>query len=222
MSHGSDWYESGKYDSIAISAQGGLAARIFHSQIERGIDPKMHLPRVLEVGALNGQHLPYVRHSFDRWTLSDILPHPTGVFEDERVVFEQQDVHAMSFDDGSFDRVAATCVVHHLDRPMVALEEIRRVCRPGGLITLLLPVEPGWVYDLGIRATSLRRAKRLGLKDEVIRERALDHRNHFNSLRWQFRDVFKNDVVKTYSWPLPFGGKFLNAFTSWHVVRSGS
>lgn len=216
----SDWYTSGKYEDIAISAQGGLAARIFHSQIERGISSHQHFPKVLEIGALTGQHLPYVRHSFDSWTLSDIIDHPTGSFEDERITFERQDAHDLTFPSHSFDRVAAMCVAHHLDRPMQALYEMRRVCRPGGVLTLFLPVEPGWAYNLGVRLTSQRRARKLGLEEQAIRSRALQHRNHFDSLRWQFREIFKRDEVQVYSWPFPFGGKYLNMFTSWHVTRS--
>jgi SAM-dependent methyltransferase len=216
----SEWYSSGKYESVAISAQGGLAARIFHTQIERGLSRSHHIPRVLEVGALTGQHLPYVRHSFDTWTLTDIVDHPTGQFDDERIRFERQDVHQMTFADHAFDRIAATCVVHHLDKPIAALTEMRRVCRPGGVLTILLPVEPGWSYNMAIRLTSLRRAKKLGLKDEAVLSRAIGHQNHFDSLRTQFRAVFKHDTVKIHSWPLPFGGKHLNMFTSWNVIRS--
>ena len=215
----SNWYSSGGYDAVATSAQSGITARIFHSQIERGIPASAHYPRVLEVGALTGQHLPYVRHSFDSWVLSDIVPHPTGVFDDARISFVQQDVHKMTFEDHFFDRVAATCVVHHLDRPMTALAEMRRVCKPGGAITILLPIDPGWMYDLSLRLTSVRRAKKLGLLDEALRSRALDHHNHFTSLRWQFGEAFRNDDVKVFTWPLPFGGKFLNIFSAWHIVR---
>jgi SAM-dependent methyltransferase len=220
MSDSSDWYTSDGYDKVAISAQGGLAGRIFHSQIERGISSNDHYSKVLEIGALSGQHLPYVRHTFDTWTLSDIIDHPTGEFDDSRIVFERQDAHALSFNDHSFDRVAAMCVAHHLDQPMLALTEMRRVCRPGGILTIFLPVEPGWSYNLAIHLTSIRRARRLGLEEEALRSRALQHRNHFDSLRWQFNEVFKRDQVRTFSWPLPFGGKYLNMFTSWHVVRS--
>lgn len=216
----SSWYTNGSYDQVAVSAQGGLAGRIFHSQIERGISKNDHFSRVLEIGALSGEHLPYVRHSFDSWTLSDIIDHKTGKFDDDRVHFERQDVHGLTYSDHSFDRVAAMCVVHHLDRPIQALAQMRRVCKPGGVLTIFLPVEPGWQYSLGISLTSMRRAKKLGLQEEAIRSRALQHHNHFESLQWQFREVFKHDAVKIFTWPFPFGGKYLNAFTSWHVVRS--
>jgi len=216
----SEWYGSGNYDSLAVSAQVGLAARVFHSQIERGIKPRSHFEDVLEVGALSGQHLPYVRHSFGSWTLTDVVDHPTGEFEDSRVSFSREDVHNMTFEDNRFDRVAAMCVVHHLDYPINALAEMRRVCKPGGILTILLPFEPGWAYSLGIRLTSVRKAKKLGLLEKALESRALGHRNHYSSLAWQFRETFKSDSVRVYTWPLPVGGRFLNMFSSWHIVKS--
>lgn len=83
----SEWYESGKYSEIAISAQGGLAAKIFHHQIERGLSGKDFFRSVLEIGALSGEHLPYVKHEFDSWTLCDIVDPQEKEFQDPRVNF---------------------------------------------------------------------------------------------------------------------------------------
>jgi ubiquinone/menaquinone biosynthesis C-methylase UbiE len=43
-------------------------------------------------------------------------------------------VYALDFADGSFDVVHAHQVLQHLTDPVAALIEMRRVCRPGGLI----------------------------------------------------------------------------------------
>jgi ubiquinone/menaquinone biosynthesis C-methylase UbiE len=44
------------------------------------------------------------------------------------------DVHAMEFADATFDVVHAHQVLQHLADPVKALAEMRRVCRPGGLV----------------------------------------------------------------------------------------
>lgn len=46
------------------------------------------------------------------------------------------DVHAMSFEDDSFDVVHAHQVLQHVADPVTALREMGRVCRPGGLIAV--------------------------------------------------------------------------------------
>jgi SAM-dependent methyltransferase len=50
------------------------------------------------------------------------------------VRFETGDVYRLAFEDGTFDVVHAHQVLQHLSDPVCALAEMRRVCRPGGLV----------------------------------------------------------------------------------------
>jgi SAM-dependent methyltransferase len=50
------------------------------------------------------------------------------------VEFHVADVHALPYDDGSFDVVHAHQVLQHLAHPHRALEEMARVCRAGGVV----------------------------------------------------------------------------------------
>lgn len=52
------------------------------------------------------------------------------------VRFEVDDAVALSFDDDSFDAARADRVLQHLDSPVTAIEELRRVTRPGGWVGL--------------------------------------------------------------------------------------
>jgi ubiquinone/menaquinone biosynthesis C-methylase UbiE len=49
-------------------------------------------------------------------------------------VFEVADVHALPYADDSFDVVHAHQVLQHVADPVQALREMRRVCRPGGVV----------------------------------------------------------------------------------------
>ncbi|GIH28235.1 hypothetical protein Aph01nite_65450 [Acrocarpospora phusangensis] len=53
----------------------------------------------------------------------------------ENIDFTVADVHDLHFPDGSFDVVHAHQVLQHVADPVRALREMRRVCRPGGLVT---------------------------------------------------------------------------------------
>jgi len=70
----------------------------------------------------------------------------------ENLSFEIGDVFHLGFPDGSFDVVHAHQVLQHLADPVGALVEMRRVCRPGGIVAardadygamFWYPAEPG-------------------------------------------------------------------------------
>src|SRR5262245_52061272 len=52
------------------------------------------------------------------------------------VEFAVGDVNALEFADGSFDVVHAHQVLQHLGDPVAALREMRRVCKPGGVVAV--------------------------------------------------------------------------------------
>jgi ubiquinone/menaquinone biosynthesis C-methylase UbiE len=52
------------------------------------------------------------------------------------VDFRLGDAYALEFEDDSFDVVHAHQVLHHLTDPVAALREMRRVCRPGGIVAV--------------------------------------------------------------------------------------
>lgn len=52
------------------------------------------------------------------------------------VDFAVADVHALDFPDASFDVVHAHQVLQHVGDPVRALREMRRVCRPGGIVAV--------------------------------------------------------------------------------------
>ncbi|GGO90627.1 class I SAM-dependent methyltransferase [Wenjunlia tyrosinilytica] len=52
------------------------------------------------------------------------------------VDFAEVDVHELDFADGTFDVVHAHQVLQHVTDPVKALREMRRVCRPGGVVAV--------------------------------------------------------------------------------------
>lgn len=52
------------------------------------------------------------------------------------VRFAQADITKLDYPDGRFDAVVAANVIHLLDEPLQALQELDRVCRPGGRLII--------------------------------------------------------------------------------------
>ena len=52
------------------------------------------------------------------------------------ITYAQADVTALSYPDGSFDKVVAANVIHLLDKPLTALCELNRVCKDGGMLII--------------------------------------------------------------------------------------
>ncbi len=54
----------------------------------------------------------------------------------DNIVFAQADITALSYEDNSFDKAVAGNVIHLLDNPLTALNELNRVCRNGGMLII--------------------------------------------------------------------------------------
>ena len=94
--------------------------------------------RILEVGVGTGLSLPLYPHSVRVVGIDVSQPmlaraHAQKVRRGlEHVELRCMDAERMSMDDDSFDKVVAMYVVSVAPNPRRLLEEMRRVCRPGG------------------------------------------------------------------------------------------
>jgi phosphatidylethanolamine/phosphatidyl-N-methylethanolamine N-methyltransferase len=145
-------YEESNYDR-------GLAAfflRKSHEWCERGFSPGTHLSKVIEVGAGTGIHVRYVRHRFDEYWMTDLNPaflsragEVAHVRNKAKIIVKRDDATKLSFEGASFDRLVAAHVLEHLPNPHLVLREWCRVVRPGGIISIVLPCDPGIAWRLG-------------------------------------------------------------------------
>lgn len=218
------WY-SEHYSTVAATADGSFVGRYMHRALEHGYGAgDTGLDRVLEVGGNRGEHVPFVRHPYAEYVLTDLRPPtvPDALRRDPRLRLEAADVQDLPFDDGRFDRVVATCLMHHVPSPLLALRQMRRVTRPGGRITVLLPADPGIVYRVAKALTSGRQAARRGLSEEHRMVSALDHPNHVGSILVQLRHAFTEDTVRERWLPFRIPSWNANAFVVLDVTVRGA
>ena len=97
--------------------------------------------RVLECACGTGLLIEVIAQRCARLTATDFAPRMLARARKNcaafgNVTFENADITALDYPDGSFDAVVAGNVIHLLDNPMKALGELDRVCRPGGRLII--------------------------------------------------------------------------------------
>ncbi len=148
----SELYQDTNYDKGLT----GFFLKRSHQWSEKDFGDNSYFEKVLEVGAGTGEHLKYVRHGFREYWLTDLNPpfldqiasHKTHS-KQGKICIEKQDATALTFAEESFDRVIAAHVLEHLVHPEKTLREWMRVLKPGGILTVLLPCDPGVGWRLG-------------------------------------------------------------------------
>lgn len=214
-----DRYYAESYDDVVHSGAGGAVQRLFHLAVERPWSERHRFETVLELGATSGEHLDFVRHGFARYAMLDIRDSESARKVAERastpaaavefVVGDAQDL--AGFSDASVDRLVSMCLLHHLDDPRGSLRNWRRVVRPGGVLSIFLPCDPGLAWRTGRAATTFRAARADGMSELELRYvNACDHRNHVASLRWLVEGVFADDEIALRRYPF-------NALDSWNA-----
>lgn len=223
LSRSLDRYYGEAYESVMYTGAVGFVSDWVHRLMERPFRASSS-GRVLELGAGAGQHAAYVR-DFDSYLETDLLV-PAGdavrrVEPGGSVVRARLDAEDLGgLDNASFDRVIATCLLAHLHHPHRALSEWRRVTRPGGTITIYLPMEPGMLLRLLRRIVMVPKARKLGQDHE--RTVAIDHRNHYPAMRAWIETEFAGDHIRRARFPIPWLGWNFALFDIVHVTRSAT
>jgi len=206
----SDFYE-GVYRDVQDTGISGWYVRKSHKTLERGFS-KMLQPRILEVGGNIGEHIHFVSEDFLSYTLTDYRQ-TTFKSENEKINFLIADVHNLPFKEDTFDRTISTCLLHHLDDPKKALEEMRRVTVHNGLISILVPCDPGFASRFAKKIGPSRKWRAAGISNPDFFH-YLQHRNHFPGVMSAIDEVFGGDKLKKRFWPLGVRSWNINLYST--------
>lgn len=218
-----DWREkfSALYDHSNYSSPlQAWVMRASHRLAEKPFGKDAYFPRVLEIGAGTGEHLSFVRHKFDNYVLTDSDPKTLEIaraklagLHERKLAFERQAGETLAYPNNSFDRVVATHVLEHIYPPHLALREWARVLRDGGMLSVLIPTDPGFAWRLGRRLGPRRNAIAKGIAYDYVMAR--EHVNSCNNLIAILRHCFAG--AREAWWPLPVPALDLNLFFAFHV-----
>jgi ubiquinone/menaquinone biosynthesis C-methylase UbiE len=210
------------YDELNYSSPlQSLVMRASHKLAEKAFNDQVHFGRVLEIGAGSGEHLPFVRHDFNEYILTDLDQKILDVSKkklaekyDGKVKFEVQKGDSLVYPDNSFDRVVAAHVLEHIYQPHIALKEWYRVLKKDGILTILIPTDPGLAWRLGKCLGPRKNAIARGIAYDYLM--ALEHVNACNNLIAILRHHFP--MAKEAWWPFPVPSIDLNLFFVFHAT----
>jgi phosphatidylethanolamine/phosphatidyl-N-methylethanolamine N-methyltransferase len=205
----------------------GLSSK-FNSLTHKAMESKINRPyisehfgsrySILEIGAGKGEHFNYVKQSFDDYHMLDILPKPLGV-EFAKTKWIQEDICNPKIDLGQYDRIISMCVFHHLAEPVLAMENIKKSLKVGGIFSLFLPSDPGVLNRVVRKFFVTPTAKKLGFENyELLNAR--EHRNHYWGLKKELEHQFQEFEIskKYYPFRIPAGN--LSLFSIWHFKKT--
>jgi phosphatidylethanolamine/phosphatidyl-N-methylethanolamine N-methyltransferase len=217
MKEDAEFYSNGYLVGENPYTPRGAFHRISHQQLEQGV--LGGFPRVLEVGADKGQHYPFVKHSFDSYTMSDILQPAFLLTQGDKIDYVVADVQNLPFENATFDRSISTCLLHHVQSVDRALREMDRVTKPGGLISILVPSDPGVLYRLGWYLFSRPKIRNY-INGDPLEHHLNHHRLRVDYINMRIRKTFAGSKITESYWPLPFRSWNLNLFTVFQVRKS--
>lgn len=209
-----DSFYKGVYRVVQDSGASGWYIRKSHELLEKNIS-NLESYKILEVGGNVGEHIPFVSENFESYLLTDYRD--TG-FEshDRRLTFQVADVQQLPFKSDMFDRTISTCLLHHLDDPQKALQEIRRVTTNEGQVSILLPCDPGLAYRIAKKIGPAKKWRAAGISNPSYYH-YLQHRNHFPGLASIIQELYKTDKVQMNFWPLKAHSWNINLFVIYQI-----
>ena len=167
-----------------------------HRLIETKFNSSMYFDKVLEVGAGTGRHFPFVKHAYGQYVMSDISSdlldkakalHGSGA----SLSYELADATKLHYGDNQFDRLISVYNLEHLPQPHKVLLEWDRVVKPGGIISIAIPLDGGVAWRLGRHLTTRRAFAKYGLDLDYIiaREHINPSYNLISLIRHYFGEI---------------------------------
>jgi phosphatidylethanolamine/phosphatidyl-N-methylethanolamine N-methyltransferase len=208
------------YNEISCTAKNdSLTHRFLHSSLEKDL-AGLYFEKVLEVGGNKGEHIPFINHGYNEYFCTDInIFQKTEILDKNlKIKFMFANVENLCFNDNTFDRVIVTCLFHHLKNPEMAAQELRRVTKNNGVISIALPHDPGLIYRLLRALTTLRIALKNDFYEAIQIIHAREHHNHYLALHKLLQIAFNLDDIGIKSYPINRLYYNLNAFSVYRII----
>lgn len=190
-----------------------------HKDLEKKINPSVNYTKVLEVGCGTGEHLKFVKHQFNEYHLVDENEGLLTICQkknlsNKKLFYKKGDASNLDYEDNFFDRVIAVHVLEHIHRPEEVIREWKRVIKNRGLLSILIPTDPGIMWRIGKCIGPRARINQLGIPYDYIM--ALQHVNSCTNLVAIMRHDLPNGDESW--WPTKIPSTDINLFYSYNVL----
>ena len=200
---GPDDYYKNTYVECYGTGLIGLVYALVRRIMERRYDSRSGLNRIIEVGCGTGQYFNSVKQKYNLYVMTDIddnLIESINISAPNVNKAQADAENLTNYTDSSFDRLIATCLLAHLNNPLQALSEWRRVIRDNGCIVIYVAPEPGILVRFIRNVFIYPKQKLLGIENPHLLAYS-QHKNHYPAMNSMVKEIFKKDYIKRKRYP---------------------
>ncbi len=135
-----------KYNSHAYTGLMGIFMKYCHQQLEK-IEFPGNISKVLEIGAGSAPHINYVKHNFDEYHIIETSDFAINQnFSNSKIKITKYDGQNIPFPNETFERIIISHCLEHIPFPEKFLFEMMSKLKPGGILSISLPTDPGLLF----------------------------------------------------------------------------
>ena len=139
-----------KHDTHLYTGIQGFFIKNGHHQLENFKKNNSHLSKVLEIGAGSTPHYHFIKHTYDEYHVVETSEYVIDYHKDNnKVHLLKYDGKKLPYEDDTFNRIIISHCLEHILSPEDFLNEMMRVLKKGGILSISLPTDPGLAWRLG-------------------------------------------------------------------------
>ena len=209
-----------KYKNHAYEGLMGFFMKYCHKNLENYDFPK-DISKVLEIGAGDAPHIEYISHNFDEYHIIETSDYAvTQNSENSKIIVTKYDGKKIPYPNQTFDRIIISHCLEHIPFPENFLFEMMDKLKTGGVLSISLPTDPGFLFRLGrlyLKLFSLKKNYQI-TNEEFDYMNATEHVNSIFTLKSLIKFHFK-DKIKEFYLPFKIKLKDLNLFYNVHIIK---
>ena len=217
------YYAQNVFNKTYYSGISKLVNESGHRLLEKKLTRKNKFNKILEIGATHGQHRNFIKHQFNEYVMVDIkLPENIKELKSKNIQFYE--INAENIDEFpkiKFDRIIATCILHHLKNPIESLKKWITLMNDEARMDILIPCEPTFIWNIGRNLIVKPKLKKLGINaKEYSQIINIEHINKYDDLMKELSKLKIKYKLEIRNWPFKFLPWYLNIYTRFTLIKS--